>query len=143
MTAEDKKKVAVDSLRLAAQGHPPEMQGVLKAGGIHHNVYVQRGWDALLTAMEEAGKKPPKRPDPAQPEFMFSYGGKAQEVPAGQVINPDVLDDDDFSFDEPVKAAAKQHHAGNRTPQRSQCADRISWACHGRPQGRSTRSRCF
>jgi hypothetical protein len=41
---------------------------------------------------------------------MFSYGGKAQEVPAGQVINPDVLDDDDFSFDEPVKAAAKQHH---------------------------------
>ena len=110
MTAEEKKKVAVDFLRLAGQGHPREMQGVLKAGGIHHNVYVQRGWDALLTAMEEAGKKPPKRPDPAQPEFMFSYGGKAQEVPAGQVINPDVLDDDDFSFDEPVKAAAKQHH---------------------------------
>lgn len=24
-------------------------------------------------------------------------------MPAGQVINPDVLDDDDFSFDEPVK----------------------------------------
>ena len=56
MTAEEKKKVAVDFLRLAGQGHPREMQGVLKAGGIHHNVYVQRGWDALLTAMEEAGK---------------------------------------------------------------------------------------
>lgn len=76
MAAEEKKKVAVDFLRLAGQGHPREMQGVLKAGGIHHNVYVQRGWDALLTAMEEAGKKPPKRPDPAPPEFMFSYAGR-------------------------------------------------------------------
>jgi hypothetical protein len=35
MTAEEKKKVAVDFLRLAGQGHPREMQGVLKAGGIH------------------------------------------------------------------------------------------------------------
>ena len=66
MTAEEKKKVAVDFLRLAGQGHPREMQGVLKAGGIHHNVYVQRGWDALLTAMEEAGTLPKRElPDRA------------------------------------------------------------------------------
>lgn len=61
MTAEEKKKVAVDFLRLAGQGHPREMQAALKPGGIHHNVYVQRGWDALLTAMEEAGKKSPNK----------------------------------------------------------------------------------
>jgi len=45
MTAEEKKKVAVDFLRLAGQGHPREMQAALKPGGIHHNVYVQSGWE--------------------------------------------------------------------------------------------------
>jgi len=35
MTAEEKKKVAVDFLRLAGQGHPREMQAALKPGGIH------------------------------------------------------------------------------------------------------------
>jgi len=35
------------------------MQRVLKPGGVHHNVYFARGWDALLTAMEEAAKEAP------------------------------------------------------------------------------------
>jgi predicted SnoaL-like aldol condensation-catalyzing enzyme len=59
MTAEEKKKVAVEFLRVAAQGHPREMQRVLKPDGVHHNIYFPRGWDALLTAMEEAAKEAP------------------------------------------------------------------------------------
>ena len=59
MTADERKKVAVDFLRMAGQGHPYEMQSALKPGGIHHNVYFPRGWDALLKAMADAAKKSP------------------------------------------------------------------------------------
>jgi hypothetical protein len=40
-----------------------------------------------------------RRPDPAQPEFLFGLEGKEQTVPEGQVMNPDILPDDAFRAD--------------------------------------------
>jgi site-specific DNA-methyltransferase (adenine-specific) len=40
-----------------------------------------------------------RRPDPTQPEFYFGIEGKEQQLPKGQVMNPDVLPDDAFRAD--------------------------------------------
>jgi site-specific DNA-methyltransferase (adenine-specific) len=35
--------------------------------------------------------KPPKRPDPRQPQFAFVFHGDALSIPDGQVLNPSLL----------------------------------------------------
>lgn len=59
MTAEIRKKIAVDFLRQAAAGNVRVAQRALKPEGAHHNVYFAAGWGPLLKAMEEAARQAP------------------------------------------------------------------------------------
>jgi predicted SnoaL-like aldol condensation-catalyzing enzyme len=60
MTADARKKIAVDFLRQAAAGHARRAaEGVLEPGGVHHNLHFAAGWTPLLAAMDEAAKRAP------------------------------------------------------------------------------------
>jgi predicted SnoaL-like aldol condensation-catalyzing enzyme len=60
MTAETRKQVAVEFLRLAAAGKARDVEArLLEPGGVHHNLYFARGWSALLDAMADAAKQAP------------------------------------------------------------------------------------
>src|SRR5437867_12211420 len=61
MSAEVRKKTALDFLRFAREGSRTAAERLLAPGARHHNPYFKVGMPALLDAIEQAAKTTPQR----------------------------------------------------------------------------------
>jgi predicted SnoaL-like aldol condensation-catalyzing enzyme len=61
MNIEDRKRVALDFLKLAGAGNRADAEKFVAPGARHHNQYFPAGMPALLDAIEEAARQAPNR----------------------------------------------------------------------------------
>ena len=61
MSAENRKRVAIDFLRMAREGNRGAAEKLVAPGAKHHNPYFQAGMPALLDAITTAAAASPNR----------------------------------------------------------------------------------
>jgi predicted SnoaL-like aldol condensation-catalyzing enzyme len=100
MNAEDRKRAAVNFLRLARDGNRAAAEALVAAGARHHNPYFPAGMPALLDAIGAAAKTSPNRTTEVKRVLadgdyvvVHSHVRQSPDVPGAAVIHIFRFDD--------------------------------------------------